>query len=56
MEDVHFTSELWHSLSERQNVIEGIKTIDFAVNDDNLFIIFKKVKKDFLPVDSYVNF
>ena len=46
MNDAYYTSELWHSLAERQNVIEGIKSIDFAVNDDNLYIIFKKGKKD----------
>lgn len=45
LKDEHLTSEYWHAVSETERVNNNIKSIDFCVNSDDSFIIFKKSKK-----------
>lgn len=44
LKDEHLTSETWHGISETDRVNNNIKSIDFCVNSDDAFIIFKKSK------------
>lgn len=42
LNDAHYTAELWRNATSNGCAISHISSIDFAVNDDNLYIIFSK--------------
>ena len=44
-DEERYASELWHGCSEKQRNNDNIKSIDFAVIDDDAYIIFKTSKK-----------
>lgn len=42
LEDVHLTASEWHNITTIESSIKNINTVDFAINDDDLYIIFTK--------------
>lgn len=42
LNDPHYTAELWKDATSSGRIISHISSIDFAVNDDDLYIIFSK--------------
>lgn len=46
VDEERYASELWHACSEKQRNMDNIKSIDFSVNDDDSYIIFKTSKKN----------
>ena len=41
-DDPYNTSKLWHEVCGAQRTRENIKNVSFAVNDDNLYVVFLK--------------
>lgn len=42
LKDEHFTASEWHNNTTVENSIKNINSIDFAINNDDLYIIFTK--------------
>lgn len=43
--DVHYTAKYWYGKTETQRVIENIRNITFSIDNDDLYVIFCKNKK-----------